>query len=141
MEQLKTAVYEACANIVEHGYGQDPECELKIWWVPERRGSGPAGDQAPESPSSDMGNDFRGRGYFLILDQGEPFSADNWVATDFTDRKVWRQSRGFGLDIIYGVMSHVRYSPSTPEGNVTLLAFNYSGEEIEERALSHEQGV
>lgn len=142
MEQVKTAVYEACANIVEHGYGQDPQRQLRVWWVPDRRTGSPERRRTAGMDASGLAGDAAGaRGYFLILDQGEPFSADNWVATDFTDRKVWRQSRGFGLDIIHGAMSHVRYSPSTPEGNITLLAFNYSNEVVEERALRHEQGI
>jgi anti-sigma regulatory factor (Ser/Thr protein kinase) len=141
MELLGTALYEACANIIEHGYRQDPARQLVVWWVPDRRaprpGLGAGGIPVRSAPGA---VETMRRGFFLILDQGEPFSADNWEATDFADRKVWRRSRGFGLDIIHRVMSRVRYSPTTPEGNITLMAFDDSSEETEmdRRALPHE---
>jgi len=102
MNRLSTAIYEACANITEHGYGEDPTEVMEVWWCPSGDG---------------------GAGYFLVRDQGKPFTADNWVASDFEDPKVWRRGRGFGLDIIHRVMSQVLYRPGTPDGNLTLMRF------------------
>jgi hypothetical protein len=61
---------------------------------------------------------------FLILDHGIPFVADNWKQTDFADPEVWKRGRGFGLDIIHGVMKRVVYHPGTPEGNLPLMEFD-----------------
>jgi serine phosphatase RsbU (regulator of sigma subunit)/anti-sigma regulatory factor (Ser/Thr protein kinase) len=123
LELLGTALYEACANIVEHGCGQDPRQEFELWWVPEAAPAPPGA----RPPAAGEGASDRGR--FLIRDHGMPFRADNWKETDFSDPKVWRQGRGFGLDIIHRAMERVEYHPSTPEGNLTVLAFAASASE------------
>jgi serine phosphatase RsbU (regulator of sigma subunit)/anti-sigma regulatory factor (Ser/Thr protein kinase) len=123
VDLLATAVYEACANIAEHGYEQDTSREFELWWIPD-------GEQPVERRTTS-------RGRFIILDHGKPFSAENWVATDFEDPKVWRRSRGFGLDIIHRVMSRVVYRPSTPAGNLTLLAFDLSALAVEKKEMPH----
>jgi serine phosphatase RsbU (regulator of sigma subunit) len=118
-ELLTTALYEACANIVEHGYKLDAARHLELWWVP-----GTASAAAPGSaPEAGETHSFGGDGYFLIRDQGIAFRADNWKQTDFSDPTVWKRGRGFGLDIIYRTMRHVAYHPGTPEGNITLMSF------------------
>jgi len=118
-ELLSTALYEACANVVEHGYDKDSTSGFELWWVPDvdltRRGPG----RPPREPSS-----ARGGGYFLIRDHGRAFSADNWTKTDFSDPVVWKRGRGFGLDIIHRAMSQVAYHPGTALGNITLMTFD-----------------
>lgn len=126
VDLLATAVYEACANIAEHGYEQDASREFELWWVPN--------GSPPGRPASVTGGG-QPQGHFIILDHGKPFSAENWVATDFGDPRVWRRERGFGLDIIHRVMSRVVYRPSTPEGNLTLLAFDLSGLDQEKEEM------
>jgi serine phosphatase RsbU (regulator of sigma subunit)/anti-sigma regulatory factor (Ser/Thr protein kinase) len=111
-EVLGAALYEACANIAEHGCGNDPGARFDLWYVASAA-------PAPPSPAGPR----PGSSYFLIRDHGRPFRAEQWKATDFRDRKVWKRGRGFGLDIIHRSMSHVSYHPSTAEGNLTLLVF------------------
>ena len=36
---LESALYEACANVIEHGYGLDPAGRLELSWI--------AGDSTP----------------------------------------------------------------------------------------------
>jgi anti-sigma regulatory factor (Ser/Thr protein kinase) len=99
IEQVRAALYEAAANIVEHGYGNDHRKTFEIWYV---------------------------QGHFVLVDHGMRFSADNWRKSDFSDPKVWRRGRGFGLDIIHSAMARVGYYPGTVEGNVTVLMFDQS---------------
>jgi serine phosphatase RsbU (regulator of sigma subunit)/anti-sigma regulatory factor (Ser/Thr protein kinase) len=111
-EILHSALYETCANIVEHGYGNAGEHRIRLERLPSREGPPGAG-----SPPTER---------FLVHDHGEPFRADNWEKSDFADRSVRRQGRGFGLDIIHQAMVRVEYRPSALEGNVTALEFNPS---------------
>jgi anti-sigma regulatory factor (Ser/Thr protein kinase) len=106
LEVLTSALYEACANIVEHGYGCDRTRFIQLTKLPDARDGG--------------SNHLE----FLIRDQGRAFSADNWMESDFTSSDVRRRGRGFGLDIIHRAMVHVEYRPSTSEGNLTLLVFD-----------------
>ena len=71
-----------------------------------------------------LGEGPLGTGYFLLRDQGKTFRAENWKRTDFTDRRAWKRGRGIGLDIIHRGMSLVSYHPATPEGNITVMAFD-----------------
>ena len=108
-EVLASALYEACANIVEHGYESDATHMIQLAKLPEAENL-----SAKSSPHME----------FLIRDQGRAFSADNWVESDFTSPNVRRRGRGFGLDIIHRAMVHVEYRPSTRDGNLTLLVFD-----------------
>jgi serine phosphatase RsbU (regulator of sigma subunit)/anti-sigma regulatory factor (Ser/Thr protein kinase) len=129
LEVLYTALYEVCANIAEHGCAQDAGQRYELWWVPaseaSRHGAAPVGPADP-----DLQN-----GYFLIRDHGIPFHADNWKETDFSDPKVWRRGRGFGLDIIHRAMQRVAYHPGTPQGNITVLTFAASHDHEESNEL------
>jgi anti-sigma regulatory factor (Ser/Thr protein kinase) len=137
-ELLAAALYEACANIAEHGYGQNPDRELHIWWVASRTAPPPEAGTGPSPPpaESEVGASLH-RGYFLILDQGRAFVPDSWQASDLRDPRIRRRLRGFGLDIIHRVMSRVIYRPATTEGNVTLLAFDAAELGSTERNLLH----
>lgn len=105
---LATALYEACANVIEHGYGGNDRESLELWWVP-RNGKPMTGNAI---------------GYFLIRDHARPFTGEGWTATDFDDPSVWKRGRGLGMDIIHRTMVHVTYGAATPEGNLTLLVFD-----------------
>ena len=107
-DMLDLALYEVCANVVEHGYGENAERSLELWWLP---GAGPVDGAAP-------------RGQFLILDQGRPFRADRSKETDYDDPAVRRRGRGFGLDIIHKTMTAVSYHPDTSAGNLTILEWD-----------------
>jgi serine phosphatase RsbU (regulator of sigma subunit)/anti-sigma regulatory factor (Ser/Thr protein kinase) len=108
-EVLTSALYEACANIVEHGYNCDRSRLIHLSKLPDGDGPRDGGSNHLE---------------FLIRDQGRAFSADNWMQSDFTSSDVRRRGRGFGLDIIHRAMVHVEYRPSTSDGNLTLLVFD-----------------
>jgi anti-sigma regulatory factor (Ser/Thr protein kinase) len=130
VDLVSTAVYEACTNIIEHGYHNDTQGIFRVWWIAEDGGS------ARLIPGSQPV-----RGAFVILDQGERFSGDAWTSTDFSDSRVWRRGRGFGLDIIHAVMSRVRYCPGTAEGNVMILHFDEADLAIEEKDTTHEDSI
>jgi len=102
---LSLALYEACANVVEHGYDVDPAQSLELWWVAGSAGS----------------DDQPAHGSFLIRDRGKPFRPDPWKPTDFEDPGVRKRGRGLGLDIIHGTMTGIAYHPGTEQGNITIL--------------------
>jgi len=109
-ELVRLALHELCANIIEHGYRTAPGHEVELWWVPsDGSGSGQAREIA---------------GHFVILDQGAPFSADNWKAPDVRDPRVRKSRRGLGLDLAHRATSRLVVHPGTPIGNVTLVAFD-----------------
>jgi anti-sigma regulatory factor (Ser/Thr protein kinase) len=116
-EVLSAALYEACSNIIEHGFGGAQNKEFHIWRVPET--------------VSDVVS-WR----FVILDEGTPFSPDQWEATDFSELSTRRRGHGFGLDIIHRAMVAVSYRPGTPEGNITTLVFD-PGRIGQERKVKH----
>ena len=102
---VETALYEVCANVVEHGYGGNDTRALDVWWLPSKaKDAGPAGT-------------------FAVVDHGQPFSPRE-AAVDFSRASVRRRGRGIGLEIIRGAMRHVSYHPATEGGNVTILVFD-----------------
>ena len=108
---LATALYEVCANVAEHGFDNDPARRFFLWWMP------PGEMDADDPPTFVRG------GRFVILDEGRPFHPDSWQKTNFNDAKVWKQGRGFGLDIIHRAMREVSYCPGTAHGNITVLQY------------------
>jgi serine phosphatase RsbU (regulator of sigma subunit)/anti-sigma regulatory factor (Ser/Thr protein kinase) len=110
-ELLGSALYEACANIVEHGYGGDATRRFELWWVP------------PNDDVSRSALETLGAGSFLIRDDGLPYRLETRTRPDFRDQEVWRRGRGLGLEIIHRVMRTVVYEPGTPRGNLTSLRF------------------
>ena len=129
-ELLSTALYEACANIAEHGYGQNAERTFELWWVPPDEPS--TVDQWIERSLDGGSSGTLHEGFFLIRDHGAPFRADNWRSPDFSDPEVRKRGRGIGLDIIHRAMHQVSYHPSTAAGNITLMKFMTSSEEAKE---------
>ena len=107
-DMLDLALYEVCANIAEHGYGQDATRSFELWWMPNAA--------AKADPVS--------TGRFLLVDQGRPFQADRSKETDYGDPDVRKRGRGFGLDIIHRTMIGVAYHPGTSAGNLTILEWD-----------------
>ncbi|MBZ0269097.1 SpoIIE family protein phosphatase [bacterium] len=103
---IESALYETCANIIEHGYQSDAQRSLDVWWV-----------RCAETCD-------RLCGRFLIIDNGLPFRPEDRKRLDFADEAVRRRGRGIGLEIIHEAMHGVAYHPGTEEGNVTILAFD-----------------
>ncbi len=111
-ELLVSALYELCANVVEHGLRGDAERTFELWWRP-----------ASESANgADAANEAR-RGLFVLRDDGAAFDPRQRTASDFTDAEVRKRGRGIGLDIVRRVMRGVAYFPATSRGNLTVLAF------------------
>ena len=112
---LNLALYEVCANIAEHGCGEDPTHTIELFWL------GSTG----------------GAGSFLIRDQGKPFRADGWKHPDFDDPVVRKRGRGLGLEIIHRAMSGVAYFPATGLGNITVLDWDPGKAQAAEKDLRH----
>jgi serine phosphatase RsbU (regulator of sigma subunit) len=129
LDLLTTALYEVCANIVEHGYGSEPSKCLELWWIPgpDPGAGAAAGGGTPAEGAAGAARPpaavLPGRGYFLVRDHGLPFSPGQWKELDFNDRRVRMRGRGLGLQIIRRATRHTVYQPATPEGNITLLWF------------------
>jgi serine phosphatase RsbU (regulator of sigma subunit)/anti-sigma regulatory factor (Ser/Thr protein kinase) len=100
---LNLALYEVCANIAEHGYGEDAAQSFEIWWEPSARHAG---------------------GSFVIRDHGRPFRPDVPKRVDLNDPEARKRGRGLGLEIIYLTMQRVQYHPGTRAGNLTILDWN-----------------
>jgi serine phosphatase RsbU (regulator of sigma subunit)/anti-sigma regulatory factor (Ser/Thr protein kinase) len=100
---------ELCANVVEHGFSNAAGQPLWVWWVPPPLASPPG--IAPDA-----------KGHFVIVDQGTPFSADTQTKLNYDEPRIRRRGRGFGIDIVRRAASRLVYHPSTPVGNVTLVA-------------------
>ena len=111
--RLELALYEACANVVEHGLQFDAEREFDLWWVPG------LADPRASTPGTRVRS-----GYFLLRDHGYPFSPGRWQPRDPADPARHRTGRGFGLDLIHLVMEDVVYRPAAPAGNITLMTFD-----------------
>ncbi|HYR53212.1 MAG TPA: SpoIIE family protein phosphatase [Candidatus Dormibacteraeota bacterium] len=105
---LHLALYEACANIAEHGYKEDATKTIELYWV--------------------------GSGSFLIRDQGIPFDPQSHNRPDFSDPDVRKRGRGLGIEIIRRVMKGVAYYPSTPLGNITVMEWDPGTQTPEEMA-------
>ncbi|HXF59235.1 MAG TPA: SpoIIE family protein phosphatase [Candidatus Saccharimonadales bacterium] len=112
---LNLALYEVCANIAEHGCGDDPTYTLDIFWTGR---SGQAGS-------------------FFVRDQGKPFRPVGRKALDVEDRNVRTRGRGFGLEIIHRAMTRVGYYPETRLGNITVLEWDPVRAVTPEKELRH----
>ena len=111
--RVELALYEVCANIAEHGLGFDDSRQFDLWWVP-----------AAGSPPLLTDVDARVRaGYFLLRDDGYPFSPGRWQPRDLGDPTQRLRGRGLGLDLIHLAMNEVAYRPATMAGNITVLTF------------------
>ena len=125
LEILHLALYEACANVAEHAYHENPRREYELWWVPPN-GPPPASGKPGGEDRGAPHHTVVGEGFFLLRDDGAAYRADNWHESDFSDRAVWRRGRGFGRDIIQRVMDEVAYYPATREGNIVVMTFDPS---------------
>ncbi len=99
---VESALYEVCANVIEHGYGRNGSGRVEVGWVRDTSGA----------PCASAGS-------FVVRDDGTPYvPAPKQV--DFSDSEVRRRGRGLGLPIIHA-MARVDYHPGTAQGNITLL--------------------
>jgi len=124
-ELLRTTLYEVCSNVAEHGYQADPDREIEVWWIP------PPGAPEDIRSAAEAARLLRA-GEFLIRDHGAPFDASEWKGKDFGDPQVRKHGRGLGLEIIHRVMQPVRYNPATSQGNITIMKFGDTTNQIKE---------
>ena len=118
---LESALYEVCANVIEHGYGEDATQKLEMSWLP--------------ADSSKNLADVTARvreGLLILVDRGAPFVPGSVRNQDLKDPTVRKRGRGLGLEIIRGAMEEVTVLPESSEGNVTLLRFDPSKVRVEE---------
>jgi serine phosphatase RsbU (regulator of sigma subunit)/anti-sigma regulatory factor (Ser/Thr protein kinase) len=111
--RVELALYEVCANIAEHGLGFDESRQFDLWWVPA---------VGKRLLSTDVDARVRA-GYFLLRDDGYPFSPGRWQPRDLGDPALRLRGRGLGLDLIHLAMDEVAYRPATMAGNITVLTF------------------
>ncbi len=123
---IESSLYEVSANIVEHGYHNEPGHEIDIWWVPLPGGGQPMSEftRILEEDANEGERPRDGVGYFVICDHGEAFDPTTYIPPNLHDPKVRRRGRGLGWQIIYSSMKKVVYAPDTPAGNLTLLRFD-----------------
>jgi serine phosphatase RsbU (regulator of sigma subunit)/anti-sigma regulatory factor (Ser/Thr protein kinase) len=115
-ELLRTTLFEACANVAEHGYAGEQGRDIEVWWLPAEGTSVEVRDEAEASRALRAGE-------FLIRDEGAPFDGNDWRGKDFENAAVRTKGRGLGLEIIHRVMRPVRYNPATAHGNITIMKF------------------
>ncbi len=115
---LASALYEACANVAEHGYADSGRLSFELWWLPPRAVAPPWGASPAEVAAAALRE-----GAFVLRDDAAPFDPGNRKESDFTDPAVRRRGRGIGLDIIHRVMHEVRYHPATTRGNILVMKF------------------
>ena len=121
MRLLESALYEVCANVIEHGYRGMPRANLDLWWVPDRRRPAALGDDPKVHAQERVRT-----GWFVLQDHGVPFKPEQRPLLDFSDPSVRRRGRGIGLDMIQRILKSIEYHPGTPEGNLTLMVFDPS---------------
>jgi anti-sigma regulatory factor (Ser/Thr protein kinase) len=94
---IEQGLYEILSNVIEHGCLLDSSKSIDVWWF--------AGHPDP------------GSGVFLVRDHGTPQKPERWAPLP-EDHK---SGRGYGLQLIEQTLSDVKYFPSTPDGNVTMV--------------------
>jgi anti-sigma regulatory factor (Ser/Thr protein kinase) len=118
---LEAALYELCANVVEHGYGSDSAESFELWWLRCEH----AALKLREDPRC------RASGVFVLVDHGREYEPAT-PPPDFHETDVRRRGRGIGLTIVRSAMAAVRYFPGTACGNVTALVFDPARRRAEE---------
>ncbi len=97
---LILAVDEACANVIEHAYQQDPDNELTITMTIEST-----------------------RVVVKIRDHGLPFNREDYQRPNVVELSRKRRSGGLGVDIMRRMMDQVEYSARENMNEVRLIKF------------------
>lgn len=102
------ALYELCANILEHGYRRSQGGSLDVWFV---------SDPDPQSAGETSG-------CYVLRDRGRAFDPGSVQPPDMRDAGTRRHGRGLGLAIAHKVLTRLRYYPNTEHGNLTVVRFD-----------------
>ena len=100
---IQTAVDEACANIIDHAYGEEDVGEIEI-------------------KTKSVTNGLR----IVIKDEGKPFNPDEIPNPDITSPLEIRKERGLGVFFIRKLMDVAIFDFSQSKGN-TLTLVKYKG--------------
>src|SRR5206468_141021 len=85
VRRLELALYELCANVVEHGYRLQPCHTFELWWVPGQ-------DRQASSEVTEGGAELLPPGEcFLLRDCATPFEPARPLCVDFGDPNVRRK--------------------------------------------------
>ena len=122
---LSLTLYELSANIVEHGYANDPKQSLELWWVPDHPAPGINGGGSGRS------------GKILLRDQGQPFDPTDGKRANLGNRETRMRGRGLGLEIVHRSSLVVGYHAGIEAGNLTILQWNPASEVAEREELRH----
>jgi serine phosphatase RsbU (regulator of sigma subunit)/anti-sigma regulatory factor (Ser/Thr protein kinase) len=119
-QRIELALYELCANVIEHGYRRSSAGSLDLCWIPDsaadaRAGAARAGAATPAPAPA---------GCFVIRDHGRPFDPGRGLAPDLRDPATRRHGRGLGLEMARRILTRLRYYPNTDYGNLTHLRFD-----------------
>jgi len=99
LSKLKIAVYEACMNVIEHGYRFEPGKMMGVEVLKEN-----------------------GQLRITITDRGQPFDFYTKQGYDVEDAFHQKRTGGFGLFIIRRSVDKIEYSSHQKEGNrLTLI--------------------
>jgi phosphoserine phosphatase RsbU/P len=108
---LDNALYELCANIIEHGFAEREPGDIDLWYRSVRNCNSTHSD-------SSLGNSL---GCLIVRDKGAAFKPENWQAPDLSDSQVRSRGRGLGLMMIDKILDEVVYVPGTELGNFSLI--------------------
>lgn len=115
------ALYELCANVLEHGYRRSQVGTLDVWFVPDD-----ASLVAGESSlvAFEKGGSQEPRGFYVLRDAGRPFDPGRVQPPDVRDPAARRHGRGLGLAMARQILTRIRYYPNTGFGNLTVVRFD-----------------
>jgi len=139
--RIESGLYEICANIIEHGCGEDISQHIDVWWLPAAGQPNRSEKYLANEPSDSARNDeSRALGYFIVGDRGTAYDPANWEPSNLYNPQVRRQGRGLGLQIAHATMTKITYSPATRVGNITMLRVD-SRNQLSKEETSHVRSV
>ncbi len=109
---IESALYEACGNVLEHGYQNRAGGQLELVWAP------------PEA-ALEMGMAAQpiAAGWFVLRDDAPSHDPMSTASPDINDPVTRRRGRGLGVEMLRRIMTDVSYHAGTPEGNLLLMRY------------------
>lgn len=109
---IESALYEACGNVLEHGYRNRAEGQLELVWSPPE-----------ESPDIQQAAPPMASGWFILRDNAPSHDPMLTASPDFNDPGTRRKGRGLGVEMLRRIMTDVSYHAGTHEGNLLLMRY------------------